>query len=283
MRNIFLFIRRFSNFLFFLVLQIFALYFLFRYNKFHEAAFMGVAGELTGKVSERYNTVEYYFNLKKTNEALVSENLALRKMLKQNYESPDTSQRFIIDSVKIDSVTVAQRYKYFDSKVVGNFVSEQNNYFTIHRGQNQGIEKDWGVISPTGIAGRIVNVGPNYSVVMSALNRQFKVNSMLKNSGEKGSVQWDGENPQYMLMKDVPKSAKVAKGDSVITSNLSDIYPAGIMVGTIAEVIDDKSSNFFMLKLKTSTNFYNLQYVTVIQDLQKEEKLRVEKAIKKVQ
>jgi rod shape-determining protein MreC len=49
MRNIFLFIARFSNLFFFLLLQGVALTMLFRYNKFHEAAYMNVANEVTGK------------------------------------------------------------------------------------------------------------------------------------------------------------------------------------------------------------------------------------------
>jgi rod shape-determining protein MreC len=284
-RNIFLFIRRFSNFLFFLVLQILALSFLFRYNKFHEAAFMGVAGEVTGKLSERYNNVEYYFKLKQTNDALVKENLHLRNLLRQNYEAADTAKKLVIDSIRIDSLLVFQRFKYYDAKLVGSFVSTQTNYLTIHRGANQGIPKntEWGVISPEGIVGRIVSVGDNYSVVMSALNRQFKVYSMLKKGQETGIVSWDGDNPLYLKLINIPKSAQVAKGDTVLTSNVSDIYPPGIMVGTVAEIIDDKSSNFYILKLKTATNFFNLQYVYVLEDLKKEERQKLEEPFKKAQ
>ena len=65
MRNIFLFIKRYFNFLFFLLLQMLALTFLFRYNRSHEAAFIGVAGEVTGKINEKYSDVEYYFSSKK--------------------------------------------------------------------------------------------------------------------------------------------------------------------------------------------------------------------------
>ena len=83
MRNAFLFIRRHFNFLFFVVLQIIALSFLFRFNKFHEAAFLNVSTEVTGRLDEKYNNIEYYFQLKKTNEALVQENLRLRQQLKE--------------------------------------------------------------------------------------------------------------------------------------------------------------------------------------------------------
>ncbi|HZG23580.1 MAG TPA: rod shape-determining protein MreC, partial [Chitinophagaceae bacterium] len=93
MRNLFLFIRRYFNFLFFLVLQIIALTFLFRYNRFHEAAFSGFTGEVTGKINEKYNNVDYYFKLKKTNEALARENVYLRTLLRSNYQSPDTTQQ----------------------------------------------------------------------------------------------------------------------------------------------------------------------------------------------
>lgn len=282
-RNIFLFIRKFSNFLFFLVLQIISLYFLFTYNKFHEAAFMGVAGEFTGRISQRYNNVQYYFQLKSTNDSLVKQNTHLLNLLRQDYEGADTSARFFTDTLKVDSLLTIQRFKYYDAKIAGSFVSTQNNYFTIHRGTNQGLpkNKEWGVISPSGIAGRVVSVGENFTVVMSVLNRQFVVNSMLKKGGETGRVTWDGDNPSYLRLVNIPKSAKVEKGDSVLTSTVSDIYPPGIMVGTVAEIIDDKSSNFYILKLKTATNFSNLQFVYVLEDLQKEERQKLEDPIKK--
>jgi len=70
MRNVFLFIRRYFNFLFFVVLQIIALYLLFHYNEFHQAAFMRVANEMTGRISTRYSNVESYFTLKRQTNSL---------------------------------------------------------------------------------------------------------------------------------------------------------------------------------------------------------------------
>ena len=118
---------------------------------------MGVASEVTGRVDEKFNNVEYYFRLKKTNTALLTENAYLRSLLKQNYESADTSVKIAVDSIRIDSIKKFIKYQYFEAKVVGNFVSTQTNYFMIHRGGNQGIRKDWGVIGPEGIVGRITD------------------------------------------------------------------------------------------------------------------------------
>ncbi len=65
---------------------------------------MGIASEVTGRVDEKFNNVEYYFRLKRTNTALLNENAYLRSLLKQNYESADTSVKIAVDSIKIDSV-----------------------------------------------------------------------------------------------------------------------------------------------------------------------------------
>jgi rod shape-determining protein MreC len=280
MRNVFLFIRRYFTFLIFLVLQILSLTFLFSYNKFHEAAFMGVAGEVTGRVNEKYNNVEYYFKLKKTNEGLVQENNYLRTLLKETYEWPDSSSTIVLDSIRVDSLLRYQRFRYYPAKVVGSFASTQTNYLTIHRGSLQGIKKDMGVISASGIVGRVVDVSNNYATVMSALSRQFKVKAKLKKTGENGTIEWDGVSASYLLMRDIPNSAKLAKGDTVLTSELSSIYPPNILVGTVEEVYKEQSSNFFTIRLKTATNFYNVQYVNVIEDMQKEERLTLEMTTK---
>ena len=283
MRNIFLFIRRYFNFLFFLVLQIIALSFLFRYNKFHEAAFMGVANELTGRVSSKYSNVEYYFHLKKTNESLAHQNELLLNQLKNNFQSPDSLTKIVLDTTQIDTLGIARKYLWREARVVNNSVSLQNNYITIHRGERQGVRKDMGVISPQGIVGMVVNTSENFSVVMTMLNRQSSVSAKILKTGEIGKVQWDGRSPGFITMINIPKSVPVVKGDSVVTSGYSLSFPPGIMIGVIAEIIDDKTSNFYTLTLKPSTNFYSLEYVTVVDNLQKDEQKRLEEAERKNQ
>lgn len=283
MRNIFLFIRRYFNFLFFLVLQIIALSFLFRYNKFHEAAFMGVANELTGRVSSRYSNVQYYFHLKQTNEALAAQNEALINSLPSNFQPADTSVNRVIDTVKTDTTTEVRRYEWLRARVVNNSVALQNNYITIHRGENQGVKKDMGVISPNGIVGTVVNTSENFAVVMTMLNRQSSVSAKLKKGGEISKVQWDGKSPSRVTMMNIPRSANVAKGDSVVTSGYSLSFPPDILVGTVTDVIEDKSSNFLTLQIQPGTNFYSVEYVMVVNNLQKDEQKKLEEATRKAQ
>ncbi|HRO46874.1 rod shape-determining protein MreC [Agriterribacter sp.] len=280
MRNVFLFVRRYFNFLFFIIMQAVALYMLFHYNRFHEAAFMSVAGEVTGKISKQYNTVEYYFQLKKTNALLVEENQTLRNLLKNDFLPADTTTEFVVDSIKVDSLERYRRYLYFPAKVINNSVTSQTNYLTISRGFNQGLSKDMAVVSPSGIIGTIVNVSANMATVMSLLHRQSRVSASLLKTGETGSVEWDGKDPQLLTFRNIPKSAVAKKGDTVITSRYSS-FPPGQMIGIIEGVESQDGSNFYVLKIKPSTNFFNIQFVYAVKNLQKEEQDALEKATHK--
>jgi rod shape-determining protein MreC len=277
-RNVFLFIRRHFNFLFFLVLQIIALSFLFRYNKFHEAAFLNVSTEVTGRLDEKYNNIEYYFQLKKTNEALVQENLGLRQQLIANYEAPDSNKRLFRDTIRADSV---RKWLIMEAKVVNNTIDMPTNYLTIHRGFRQGVRANMGVTGPQGIVGSVINVSENFAVVMSVLHPQFRVVARLKKGGETGTIYWDGISPAFVSMRGIPRSANVVVGDTVVTSQITSLFPAGLLVGTIAEIVPDNTSNFFNLKLRTATNFSNIEYAYVLDNLQYDEQKRLEDSTRK--
>jgi rod shape-determining protein MreC len=280
-RNVILFIRKYSNFVLFLLLQITALSFLFRYNKYHEAAFMNVAGDFTGSINQRYSKVENYFRLKKINEQLAMENLRLNQLLRENYEHAGGNEKIVLDTVFTDTLREIRKYTWLGATVVGSTVNTQVNFITIHRGQLEGVHPNMGVVSPQGIVGTVVNVSDNYASVMTLLHRQYKVVVKLKNGGERGTVEWDGISPTYVTLKDIPKSAKLKVGDSVVTSPTSSLFPGNLMVGTISEIIEDKSSNFYTLKIRPATNFFNIEYVYVIANTQFVEQKRLEDSTRK--
>jgi rod shape-determining protein MreC len=266
-RNIIAFIRHFFNLFLFLILTGISLGVLINYNQTYNVVFSNIANEATGKVGAQYNSVEYYFKLKKTNEELAAENATLRGLLRSSFESPDTSTVIKIDSLLKDTLGRVRKFLFLPAKVVNNDVSDQNNYITLYRGGRQGVTKDMGVIGPQGIVGKVIDTSKNYCRVMSLLNRNSKVSAMTKKGFYTGLVDWDGKDPRYVTMHNVPKSAKVKIGDSIITSNLSGNYPPGIMIGTVAAINGDPASGFFELKVKTSTDFYNIQYAYLVDNM----------------
>lgn len=282
MRNVFLFISRYFTFICFLALQVFALSMLFRYNKYHRAVFLGRANEITGYINSKFDNVDDYFHLKDENQRLHRMNDSLLHLMQFNFMAPDTGVRMVTDTLQIDTSALVRRYFWRDAKVINNSVSEQKNYFQINRGSRQGIKDDMAVVNSDGSAvGVVVNVSENFSQVMSLLHVQRKVNAMMKKSRNSGTIEWDGKNPLFLTLRGIPKSDSVAIGDTVLTSLYSFNFPPGLLIGTIDGKVDDKSTNFFVLRVKPAANFQNLQQVHVIENLQQNEQAMLDKSTRK--
>jgi len=236
-----------------------------------------VANEVTGSISKKYNDVEYYFHLKATNDSLVKENARLHNIQPSSFENADTANIIKVDTLLKDTMGT-RKFLFMEAKVVNNSVTQENNYITLHRGAKQGVKPDMAVIGPDGIVGKVILVSDNYSRVMSLLNHKSKVNAMLKKGFYTGDLEWDGGDPSYLKLSNISKSAKVQKGDTVLTSNISEelSFPPGLMVGTVAEILPSPESSFLTLKIKSATNFYTLQYVYLTENMQLEEQKALE-------
>ena len=276
MRNIFLFLRRYRTFLAFLVLQVVALWFLFSYNRFHRAKFLGIANEMTGRINTQYNKVEDYFTLREENRRVNRLNDSLLNLLSRNFSRRDSSIQVIQDSVSYDTSGSYRRYLSRPATVVYNTVNSQKNYIQINRGSNQGIKDNMAVVSSDGSAvGVVVNVSSNFSQVMSLLHVQSTVSASVKRSGDFGTIEWDGKDPRYLTLKKIPKTTEIIKGDTVLTSSVSFNFPPGYMIGTISDVKLDNTTGLYLLTVKTGANFYNLQQVHVIENLEREEQIKL--------
>jgi rod shape-determining protein MreC len=284
-RNIFLFIRRYFNFILFLLLQGFSIYLIVHYSNYQKAVFSKTANQLTGRVNEQYSRVQHYFKLKKTNDSLVKANEKLYNKLKADFEFPDTTSNFIIDSVKVDSMEQYRKYHYYPAKVVYNSVAAQNNFIVLGRGSSQHIKEGMGIIDPnSGVIGIVTEVSTDFAVVMSLLHKDSHLSGKLLKGGETGTLNWDGKMPNIISLAGIPKSAKVAKGDTIISSGYSTSIPKGMMIGIVQEVKPDKSTNNFLIKFKTAANFYNLEFVYAIDNMQAEKiKTILEKEKQKTQ
>ena len=271
MRNVILFIRRYSNFFLFLFLQVAALSMLFRYNRFHESILAGVYNEMTGRINLRYNSLETYFTLKRENDRLREQNAQLLNRLRENFESPDTTQRIVSDTLLLDSLSLYRKYFYLPAKVISNSVSSQKNYLMLHRGAAQGVAVNMAVVSPQGIVGTVVEVSQNMSVVMSLLHRQSKIVAVLSKGSGFGEVTWDGRDPRFVQLDKVPKTISVVKGDTVVTSQYSDKYPARHVIGFVETVAEDRETSTYNLKVRTATDFYDVQHAFVVRNLQAQE------------
>ena len=270
MRNIFLFIRRYFNFLVFVILQVICITLIVQNSKYHHAMFGSSANKITGKVNSQYNKIEYYFQLKKTNDSLVKANERLYNKLAQNYDIPDSvATKEVIDSIRVDSVLQYRKFTYMQAKVVANSVTSQNNYAVLHSANASKMRVGMGVVDPVNaVVGVITEVSGDYAVVMSLLHKDTKISGKLFKTGETGTVSWDGKNPNLITLSGISKGVKIAKGDSVITSGFSAIYPKGLLVGRIDEIYLEQGTSNYRIMLRTGANFHSLEYAYAIDNSQ---------------
>ena len=220
--------------------------------------------------------------MKEENRKVHSYNDSLLNLLRRNFMAHDTSWLENGSMHPDDSTGKYRRYLSRPATVVYNTVSSQKNFIQINRGASQGVKDNMAVLSSDGNAvGVVINVSAKYSQVMSLLHVQSTVSASLKKSGDIGTVEWDGKDPRYLIMKRVPKSVELMKGDTVLTSPVSFNFPPGFMIGTIADMKLDNTTGLYLLKLKTAANFYNLQQVHVIENLDYAEQVRLNLDTKK--
>ena len=283
MRNIFLFIRQYFTFITFLLLQALALSMLFRYNKYHRAIFLGKSNEITGFFNSKTDKINDFVSQGEENRRLHKLNDSLLNLLKTNYVFVDTSSRVLTDSIRYDTTAPVRKYIYRDAKVVYNSTRFDKNFIQIDRGANQGIKDNMIVFgSDDCFVGRVMNVSPNFSSVMSLLHTDMRLNGSLKKSGDFGTVSWDAKDPRYVTLTGIPKGVEVNKGDTILTSTYTFDVPPGRIIGTVEEIVKDNSSNFYVLKIKTAANFYKLQYVHVVENLFRDEQSKLEEETRKL-
>lgn len=281
MRNVFLFLRRYSVFIIFLVMQIIALSMLFTDNRFHNTVLGMVSNEVAGDINKRVDKAEEFLSLSEQNRKLREQNAKLLSLLPNGSLFPDSATELVLDTFRLDSIKQYRQYEYLSAKVISNSVFLQQNYIVLHRGSEQGVEPNMAVVGLDGIIGSVVHVSNNMSLVMSLLNRQSKVIATLKKGSGLGEISWDGKDPRYLVLTKIPKTIVVKKGDTVITSPYSDKFPPGLPIGFVYKIDQDQETNTYNLTVKTAVDFYNIQHAYAVKNKLEDEFVEIKKKMSK--
>ena len=153
--------------------------------------------------------------------------------------------------------------------------SENSNWFsrfTIDKGSNDGIEVDMNVLSGAGLVGIVTEVGPNYSIVSSIIDDK-NVSAMMLETFDKCIVSGDlkliGEGVvKFEQLANNENEVKV--GTQVVTSNISDKYLQGLLIGYVSEVTVDANNLTRSGYIIPATDFHELNEVLVITTTKKD-------------
>ncbi len=247
----------------FLILESISIFLAVR-NTEKTTIFTSSANFVSGLFNEKISFVGNYFQLIHQNEILKAENELLKNKKK---ELPDNR---VIFSKKIENTG----YFYHSATVIKNSVHKPNNIITLNIGKNKGIKEDMAVISNSGAVGVVSAVSNNYCTVISLLNSKMRLSAKVIRTNYFGTLNWDKEDYKYIILSDIPDYSSLYKGDKIVTSGFSSLFPEGITIGTVYEF--EKKNSFYKIKVKLNQDFKNLKYVYVVDYLGKEEQTQLE-------
>ena len=281
MQKIIDFIIRKKDLLVFFVLFSISLGLIFNTNSLHKSKFILFSSDIVNYTNENVKYFWSYLDLEKTNKSLIEENSYLKNQLEKNVKLND-----------LDSI-VNPIFQYQTARVISNNLSSLKNQLIINKGLKNGLKNDMGLINSKGIIGIINKTSQNYSSAMSILNIDIRINAKTKRTGHFGTLQWNGYDVKHLLLNDISENADIRIGDSIITGGMSLIFPEGINIGVVSEIIKQEKfddtimkfnadnqfkianiklrENYLNIEVKLHTDMNNLNNVYVIESLNREE------------
>ena len=133
------------------------------------------------------------------------------------------------------------------------------------------VEENDVILADGGLVGHVSQVDPFSSQVLAIIDDRSSVGAQIVRTGDDGILKGDIELSNLGLCKmEIAGDSEVVKGDQVITSYLSDIYPPGIPIGIVEEVVSGKNGLTQYAYVKPFVDFKHLQNVLILQNEQEE-------------
>ena len=238
--------------------------------------FLSSASTAVGSVYNTSVKFKRYWQLSAVNDSLARENAELKMRLPNSMFSSLVEQSSFVDS------TLELQFQYISADIVNNSVNKSYNYITINTGTKQGVHPNMGVVNATGkgLLGVVKACSKHYALVASLLNKDIRISARIKRTNYFGMLQWNGEDISKMNLESIPKHADITKGDTVVTSGYSSIFPQNLIIGKVDTFYKPPGSNFYSIQISLFNDISKIQYVNVINNLLRDEQTNLELKIK---
>lgn len=277
MRNLLAFLAKYNHWFVFILLEVISFALLFRYNSFQGSVFFSSANAVAGKIYEYRSDVTTFFSMSQNNKRLTERNLMLEQEVKtlSQYIARNNGDSLVLDKYQKQML---KDFRLIPAKVISSSLDNEDNLITLDKGKADGIHEDMGVACGMGIVGVVYMASDHYSIVIPVINKNSNISVTIKKRGYFGFLHWKGGPADIAYIDDVPRHAKFALGDYVVTNGYSSIFPPGIMVGKILHVFNSSDGLSYRVQLRLATDFGNLRHVCVIDNTPLKDKAMLLKA-----
>lgn len=225
--------------------------------------FQGAVASVTGWVNDAVDDII------KRNE-LADENRQLKERIEELEAENKRLSLYEDENKKLSELLeVSRKYREYDTtgaNVIGKDTGVWFDSFLIDKGSGDGLGNNMAVVNAGGLVGRVVDASSTYSNVYSILDSRSSVSAKSLRTGDLGVVTGDHELMKQGLckMEYIDSEAEIMEGDEIITSGLSDYYPAGISIGYVTEVHQDQDGLTKYAVIEPKVDFKHLDTVLVV-------------------
>lgn len=217
----------------------------------------------TQQLQELSSVLDENEKLKEQINALTIENTQLQQ---GKYELTKLRELYELDSEY-------EEYTKIGARIIAKDASNWYSSFVIDKGSDDGISVDCNVIAGSGLVGRVVETGPNHAKVVAIISDGINTSGMVLSSGDNlivtGNLQTMSEGKiEYSQLVD--SKNRVTVGDKVVTSNISEQYLPGLLIGYISSIGTDSNNLTKSGYFTPVVDFEHLNEVLVIKELKQQ-------------
>ena len=155
-------------------------------------------------------------------------------------------------------------YETIPAYIIQKDISNYSNTMIINVGSNDGINVNMAVISDQGLVGHVISVTDTTAKVQTIIDTASTISCVISTSRDMMIVRGTLNNSSMLKATFIPTEATVLEGDKIETSGLGGIYPKGIHIGTIKQVVSTKNITDRYAIIQTAVDFSRLETVLVI-------------------
>jgi len=153
------------------------------------------------------------------------------------------------------------------AEVIGKDPSAWFKTVIIDKGKTDFLTQGLPVVMPQGIAGQVIEVSKHYSKVMLITDRNSAVDALVQRTRARGVIK--GESTDRCRLDYVLRKNDVRIGDTIVSSGLDGVYPKGLRIGQVSEVIEHDGDIFHEIIITPFVDFEKLEEVLVVLEIQK--------------
>ena len=210
------------------------------------------------------NSWNKYINLsqlQEENKRLKEENNRLKTLY-------NSSQEFVTSYKRLEKLLKFKENEqgiHTASQIIGLIPNKYSDFLLIDKGSIHGIKKNNGVIIPEGVVGRVYKVYESSAIIQLITDIRLNLPILIQPVRQRAIL--ESTQQQEIFVRYIPVDTPIKKGDRVVTSGLTGIFPKGLLIGTIGAVYKNEFNPSLEAKINPSVDFLKLEEVFIFKSL----------------